>query len=118
LSHAMSDSDKTRKAHGVHSNANGERRRSSRVAFSAPFAGEEALPGGSSPRKQRLFNGRIENTSEGGVCVVAKRRPKESQLIRGHVKLPGLSVIIPTLVRVRWTLRRKGQYRVGLQFLL
>jgi hypothetical protein len=114
----MSDSDKTRKAQGVRSNANRERRRSSRVAFSALFAGEEALPGGSSSRKKRLFNGRIENISEGGVCVVAKGRPKESQLISGHVKLRGLSIIIPTLMWVRWTLRSKAQYRVGLQFLL
>jgi PilZ domain len=102
----------------MRSNADRERRRSSRVDFSALFTGEEALPPGGSPRKKRVFKGRIENISAGGVCVLSKQRPKESQLIRGHVKLPSLSIIIPTLMRVRWTLRRKGQYRVGLQFLL
>jgi hypothetical protein len=109
---------KSRREQGMRSKGYRERRRSSRVGYSCSFTGGEAIPLGVFPRQERLFEGRIENISAGGICVLAKERPKESQMIHCQVHLPGFPIAIPTLMQVRWTLPSKQEFRIGLEFLL
>jgi hypothetical protein len=64
--------------------------------------------------------GRIENISQGGLCLLSKRSIPESSLVRCEIAVPGTRAAIPTLTQVRWTERASTNhgYKIGLQFLL
>jgi hypothetical protein len=64
--------------------------------------------------------GRIENISQGGLCLLSKRSIPQSSLVRCEIAVPGTRVAVPTLTQVRWTRRASPNhgYKIGLQFLL
>lgn len=66
------------------------------------------------------IRGRIQNISQGGVCVLGNRSILASSLIRCEIVVSGTHAAIPTLMQVRWTERTStnGGYKIGLQFLL
>jgi len=94
-----------------------EQRRSSRVRFSSVLRARELSPLGRSHTQKRLLEGRIQDISAGGICIIAKRHLKEAQIVHCDFKIPGVSISIPTLMQVRWILPRNRQFRIGLQFL-
>ena len=97
----------------------GPKKRSPRYPIKGTFEGSEssALPTG---KKPVVFRGQVKDISDGGFCLIAARRPQQSVMIRGVLKLAQMPAKIPTLVRVRWVDRQlKGQsYRIGLEYLI
>ena len=95
-----------------------EQRRSSRVRFSSVLRARELPHLGHSHTQKRLREGKIQDISAGGICIITKQRLKEAQILHCELKIPAVSISIPTLMQVRWILPRNQQFRVGLQFLL
>jgi c-di-GMP-binding flagellar brake protein YcgR len=64
--------------------------------------------------------GRIQNLSQGGVCLLSNRSAPVSSLVRCEFAVSGTRATIPTLMQVRWAQRTptSGEYKMGLQFLL
>ena len=94
-----------------------EQRRSSRVRFSSELRARELPRLGGSHAQKRLLEGRIQDISAGGICIVAKRRLKVTQILHCELKIPAVSISVPTLMQVRWIRPGNGQFRIGLQFL-
>jgi hypothetical protein len=68
----------------------------------------------------RIVDGHVQNISSGGVCLLAQKRLKVSELLVGEIAVPGTRASIPTLLQVRW-LRKNSfgpRYRAGLHFVL
>ena len=66
------------------------------------------------------IRGRIENISEGGLCVLSKRAIPVAAVVRCEIGVSGTKATIPTLTRVRWThkIPENGGYKIGLEVLL
>ena len=65
------------------------------------------------------IRGRIQNISQGGVCLLNNKSIPASSLVRCEIEIPGNRIGIPTLMQVAWTQRTPtGTYEIGLQFLL
>ncbi len=65
--------------------------------------------------------GRVQNVSQGGLCVMSPHPMRPSSLVRCDIGLSESPITIPTLMEVRWTQKQKLQaesYLSGLQFLL
>ena len=97
-----------------------ERRRHPRYALAFELQGKELSSVGVPEERQQFLHGRTQNISAGGLCLRAERPLKKSGLLRCELRLPGIPVAIPTLMRVRWIEQssRKPRYRMGLEFLL
>src|SRR5215813_14256421 len=67
---------------------------------------------------ERTVRARLQNLSQGGVCLRADHSVKKEQVVRCDLSLPGIPVPIPTLMRVRWTRRVQQGYMTGMQFLV
>ena len=68
----------------------------------------------------RVVDGHVQNISSGGLCLLARKRLKVSELLVGEIAVPGTRASIPTLLQVRW-LRKNSfgpRYRAGLHFVL
>jgi hypothetical protein len=68
----------------------------------------------------RVVDGRVQNISSGGLCLLAQKRLKLSELLVGEIAVPGTRASIPTLLQVRW-LRKNSfgpGYHAGLRFVL
>jgi hypothetical protein len=67
------------------------------------------------------IDGRIHNLSNGGVCILSSSPLQADTFVCCDVPVPDLPVSIPTLMQVRWTVKR-GQkpptYVSGLQFVV
>src|SRR5262249_40497722 len=61
---------------------------------------------------------RLQDLSQGGVCLRADHSVKREQVVRCELSLPGIPVPIPTLMRVRWTRKVKQGYMIGMQFVV
>jgi hypothetical protein len=64
-----------------------------------------------------VFRGVTENVGEGGVAVLSSRAVAPDTVLRCAFPLSN-GHAIPTLMKVRWSTRANGQFRLGLQFLL
>jgi len=66
------------------------------------------------------IRGRIQNISQGGVCLLSNRSIPVSSLVRCEIVVSGTRTAIPTLMQVRWAERNStiGRSKIGLQFLL
>jgi hypothetical protein len=95
-----------------------EQRGSSRVRFSSVLKVKQLPPLGHSQAQKRSLEGKIQDISAGGICIIAKQRLKVAQILHCELKIPTVSISIPTLMQVRWILPRNQQFRIGLQFLL
>jgi hypothetical protein len=65
--------------------------------------------------------GRIQNMSQGGLCVITPRALAESSVLRCEIAIAEAPVKIGTLVQVRWTEKQKlnpDEFISGLSFLL
>ncbi len=70
--------------------------------------------------KSRVVDGHVQNFSSGGLCVLARKRLKVSELLWGEIAVPGTRASIPTLLQVRWLHKNPvgPRYRAGLRFVL
>jgi PilZ domain len=81
------------------------------------------LPQLGSSRKLRIaaVPARIQNISEGGICLVTQRPLEEFSVLRCEIAIGDVPMRIATLMQVRWTRRQNMQpesYLSGLAFLL
>jgi PilZ domain len=67
------------------------------------------------------FQGRIQNISEGGVCLCTSHSIDKSTLFRCEFTIDDVPLKLATLMQVRWTKKQNLQpesYLSGLEFLL
>ena len=97
-----------------------ENRRSRRFPLTSELKGSELSAYGISEPGHPELTGRMENISNGGLCLLTGRLLKPLQVVRCKLSLPGIPIAIPTLLQVRWVGKdpRTHRNRVGLQFLL
>ena len=90
-----------------------------RYSTSGRFRGSQ-LPLHESHRKSEVIEGKVENISDGGFCVIASRAPERSALLQGRLLFPRMPAKIPTLVQVRWAEKvpSSRHYRIGLQYVI
>src|SRR5215469_7188560 len=95
------------------------KRRNRRYLIGGDFQGSE-LPAFQAPKKPGVFCGQVKDISDGGFCLVAGRRPEQSVLLQGLLRVAQMPTKIPTLVQVRWVNRqlRRRRYRIGLQYVI
>ncbi len=82
-----------------------------------------ALPqlGSGKKAKSTVVPGRIQNISQGGVCLITSRPIEKSAVVRCEITLGEAPLKVSTLMQVRWTKKQKLQpecYLSGLEFLL
>ena len=70
--------------------------------------------------EKTAIRGRLQNVSQGGVCLLTDRSIPASSLVRCEIVVPGTRAAIPTLMQVRWAQKTStnGRYKIGLQFLM
>ena len=67
------------------------------------------------------ISGRIQNISQGGICLMTTRPLERGSVLRCEITIGEAPITIATLVHVRWTRKQRGQdesYLSGLEFLL
>jgi hypothetical protein len=67
------------------------------------------------------FEGRIQNLSQGGACILSTLPLPAANFLRCDIAVPDLPVPIPTLMQVRWTAKRGHKtvsYLNGLSFVI
>lgn len=76
------------------------------------------LPGANS--QSRAVEGRIQNISSGGLCVLTRQPLTVSEILWGEIALPGTHASVPTLLQVRWRRRNAhgSGHCAGLRFVL
>jgi hypothetical protein len=104
---------------GCDTQQSGTKRRKPRYSIRGEFTGSE-LPAFQARKKPAVFRGRVKDISDGGFCVLAARRPEQSVLLQGLLRLAQMPAQIPTFVQVRWVKRQLGgrHYRIGLQYVI
>jgi hypothetical protein len=97
-----------------------ERRREHRYAVLFEFRGKKLSSLGFPKRPRGIVNGKVQNLSAGGLCLLTDQPIKELHLVRGELVLPNVPVGIPTLMQARWVHRatKRFRYRIGMQFVL
>jgi hypothetical protein len=98
----------------------GERRRNRRYVVLHEFRGKKLSSLGVPKQLRGIVQGKIQNLSAGGLCLLTGQPIKELDVVRGELVLPDVPVGIPTLMQARWVHRAtKGpRYRIGMQFVL
>ena len=77
-------------------------------------------PGSAGYTTPKEISGRIQNVSEGGICIMSSTPLPVSTFVCCEIAMPDVPVSIPTLMQVRWTARRgnAGEHYVnGLRFI-
>lgn len=65
------------------------------------------------------IQGRIQNVSQGGVCILSSQPLAVSTFVTCEIAMLDIPVSIPTLMQVRWTVKRGKEahhYIHGLRF--
>ncbi len=65
------------------------------------------------------IQGRIQNVSQGGLCVLSTQPLPVSTFVVCEIAMPDIPASIPTLMQVRWTVKRGKEahhYIHGLRF--
>jgi hypothetical protein len=73
----------------------------------------------SDPPKE--FDGRIQNLSNGGACILSSCPLQPAMFVRCNLPVLDAPVSVPLLMQVRWTVKRgrkSPNYVSGLQFVL
>src|SRR3989442_9426653 len=65
--------------------------------------------------RERSVHAQLQDLSQGGFCLRADRGIKRDQVVRCELSLPGIPLPIPTLMRVRWSLKIRQGYLIGMQ---
>ncbi len=96
-----------------------ERRHHRRYGVPWKLRGRQLAPLGSPKARKSVIQGRIENTSPGGLCLLTDDALKLSYLLQCEICIPSTAAAMPTLTQVRWIQKNaKGfRYSVGLRFL-
>jgi hypothetical protein len=71
--------------------------------------------------RRTTITGRIQNMSQGGLCVITPRALSEASILRCEIAIGEAPIKIGTLVQVRWTEKQKlhpDEFISGLSFLL
>ncbi|MBT9329587.1 PilZ domain-containing protein [Paracidobacterium acidisoli] len=77
--------------------------------------------GSSRTLRAGAITGRIQNVSEGGICLITSRPIEKFSLLRCEIAIGDVPLHISTLMQVRWTRKQNMQpesYLSGLEFLL
>ena len=98
-----------------------ERRASSRYPVHIEVNGQE-LPSLEYNHDSVLpfSHARTENISEGGLCLVADQRVRQSSLLCCQFTLSEVPIPIPVLMKVQWVRKTEGEktFRIGLKYLI
>jgi hypothetical protein len=96
-----------------------ERRRHERYPQALDVHARCLLSGLGADDPAKEFDGRVQNLSGGGACILCSSSVQPSQIVRCSFPVSDTPVSIPTLMQVRWTVKR-GQkspnYLSGFQF--
>ena len=98
-----------------------EKRYSPRFPWAVEMRGTCLSPLEASETSTVSLAGVTENIGVGGVGVLTDQLLSPGAVLRCEFALSDNPVLIPTLMRVRWSNRNAegvGQYRIGLQFLV
>jgi len=97
-----------------------EKRQSPRFPWIVKTRGSLLSPLGALEQIPVFLEGVSENIANGGVCVCSDRLAPPDAVLHCEFALAGNPVLLPTLLKVRWSNKVEGkdQYRLGLQFLL
>jgi hypothetical protein len=79
----------------------------------------QSVEASSTPLKD--FEGRVQNLSQGGICLLSSTPLQASTFVRCDISMPDLPVSVPTLLQVRWTSKRDPRtmnYLSGLRFVV
>jgi len=90
------------------------------VAVLWGFHGKGISPSGFQQDYRETVQGRVENISRTGVCIVTKKPLEKSAILHCEISPDGFRVGIPTLLEVRWLQPEpEGDgTRAGLRFLV
>ena len=98
-----------------------DRRNHLRHSFNCVLKGVELPMLGSHQNGNRSENiqARVENLSEGGMCLISPKPLNISNPIRCEIFLAEFPVALPILLQVRWSqeISPGSEYRIGLKFL-
>ena len=91
-----------------------------RFPFATELQASLLSPAGKARPSVKLLHAKTENIRAGGLCIHTTRPLESTGLMRCELRLPGVPVHIPLLVKVCWSEKRTGtnQYRIGLQFVV
>lgn len=66
----------------------------------------------------REVQGRIQNLSQGGICIMSSQPLPVATFFCCEIAMPDIPVSIPALMQVRWTAKRgrEANYINGLRF--
>lgn len=96
-----------------------ERRRHERFPQVLEVHGKSLLSTQTAGALPKEFDGRIQNLSNGGVCILSSFPLQAAMFVSCSFPVPDAPVSIPALMQVRWSVKR-GQkspsYISGLQF--
>ncbi len=97
-----------------------ERRHHPRYVLPSRVRGRQLPPHGFPRARYSVIQGRIRNSSAGGLCLLTNDLMKVSYLLQCELSIAKTPATIPALMQVRWVQKNaKGvKYTVGLQFLL
>jgi hypothetical protein len=96
-----------------------EKRRHPRLPVHTEIVGREFLLLESPQRVNETVRGRVEDVSEGGLCISTNRPLTVSFPIRCELPFADSPVPVPTLMKVQWTREISPQlHHSGLRFLV
>jgi hypothetical protein len=78
------------------------------------------LPGGQAESAPLGVRGNVINLSGGGACVTVDRSVEPLKILPLHFGFPGVPVMLPVLVQVRWvepSAMEQNEYQVGVRFI-
>jgi len=78
------------------------------------------LPAGTTTGAPKEFNGRIQNLSNGGACILSSVPLPPSGFVCCNFPVLDAPVSVPALMQVRWTAKRgpkSPNYMSGFQFI-
>ena len=97
-----------------------ERRRDHRFPHEVSLQLQEVPPHGG-PITTKSFSARVQNVSQGGICVISEHSVLQASLVRCEIPVSDTPLNIATLMVVRWTQKQNlcpEGYLTGLQFFL
>lgn len=98
-----------------------ERRQHARFPQALEVIARSMSPVGSAFPTPREIRGRVQNLSEGGVCIMTSQALPVSSFVCCEISMPDIPVAIPALMQVRWTAKKgrdsHNHYMHGLNFI-
>ena len=98
-----------------------ERRQHERYPQVLKIHARSLLSGQTASAPPKEFDGRIQNLSNGGACILSPCRLQADTFLRCDLPVFDARVSIPTLMQVRWTAKRgnkSASYIGGLHFVV